>query len=160
MSEFKNCFRRVRNDMPKYAFSVLLNVSLFIIYFFKLCFFYSLFSSLVRRNNFQCQWEVSLSPVPGLTLELSQEENANFAKTMANPRINSVATFCEIQTLVNWFVLSSGRKFAKCVEPLETKPTPEITAPKLRRSRKTGNYFLNKSRLCIHLTLDKLMSFE
>ena len=30
---------------------------------------------------------------------------------MANPRINSVATFCEIKTLVNWFVLFSGKCF-------------------------------------------------
>ena len=62
---------------------------------------------------------------------------------MANPRINSAAMFCEIQTLANWFVLFLDRKFVKFVEQLETKPTPEITASKLRRSRKTGNYFLN-----------------
>ena len=80
------------------------------------------FFSPVRRNNCQFQWEVSLSlvvslsPVPGLTSELSREENANFAKTMANRKINSAAMFCAIQTLANWSVLSSDRTFAKCVE--------------------------------------------
>ena len=41
-----------------------------------------------------------------------------------------------------------GRKFAKCVEPLETMPTLEITALKIRRLRKAGNSFLNKATLC------------
>ena len=107
-------------------------------------FYFLFFSSLIRWKSFRTQWKVL-----GLAIRLSlEEENANFAKTMVNPRINSVATFCEIQTLVNWFVLSSGRKFAKCVEPLETKPTPEIIAPKIRKPRKTGNSFLNKATLC------------